>query len=90
MKYIKHGFRMFSKNFLLNMLLSVQLLVTLMTLNFTIGQYNSQMDAIYQFENFAKLNGVYFMPNFERLEYHAVDSENHDDNNLNERCFETN
>ena len=84
MKYIKHGFRMFSKNFLLNMLLSVQLLVTLMTLNFTIGQYNSQMDAIYQFENFAKLNGVYFMPNFERLEYHALDSENHDDNNLNE------
>ncbi len=84
MRYLKHGFHMFSKHFLLNILLAIQLVITLLALNFTIGQYNSQMDAVNQFENFANQNGVYFMPNFDRLEYHPIDSENHKEEKIDE------
>jgi hypothetical protein len=74
MKYAALGFNLFCRNIILNLILILQLTVSLVLINMTLGQVNAQRLTLGYFENIAREKGAYFMPSIEDLLAMRVDT----------------
>lgn len=57
-----YGIRIYKRGFLLNIILTIQIVISIILVNLTLGKYNMQMQSIQLFSDLADLKGVYYMP----------------------------
>lgn len=74
MKYLRYGFRFFKKWWVLNIILAIQIVVSLLALNLTIGRANMQYQSVNLFSDLTQYKGVYYIST-KNFEYHPDDAE---------------
>lgn len=62
MKFWIYGYRIFKKNRILNGILALQIFISILLLNLTIGRYSMQMQSVTMFADLIDYQGIYYMP----------------------------
>ena len=75
MKFWIYGYRIFKKNRILNGILALQIFISILLLNLTIGRYSMQMQSVTMFADLIDHQGIYYMP-ADIFEYEPVDQDN--------------
>ena len=75
MKFWIYGYRIFKKNRILNGILALQIFISILLLNLTIGRYSMQMQSVTMFADLIDYQGIYYMP-ADIFEYEPVDQDN--------------
>lgn len=75
MKFWIYGYRIFKKNRILNGILALQIFISILLLNLTIGRYSMQMQSVTMFADLIDYQGIYYMP-ADIFEYEPVYQDN--------------